>query len=92
MEGITWNGEDADYVKFNVAPGAWKFLGLGSLPMTSPKPLPPAPSGARPLDKESWTASASVADGTTPVNGTKIPIDVSAANALDGDHWTGCAT
>ena len=89
VEGITWNGEDADYVKFNVAPGAWKFLGLGSLPMTSPKPLPPPLSSARPLDKKSWTASASVADGTTPVNGTNIPIDVSAANALDGDHWTG---
>ena len=89
VPGITWNGEDADYVKFNVAPGAWKFLGLGSLPMTSPKPLPPAPSTVRPLDKKSWTASASVADGTTPVNGTNIPIDVSAANALDGDHWTG---
>ena len=28
-------------------------------------------------------------DGTTPVNGTNIPIDISAANALDGDHWTG---
>ena len=89
VEGITWNGEDADYVKFNVAPGAWKFLGLGSLPMTSPKPLPPAPSTVRPLDKKSWTASASVADGTSLVNGTRIPIDVSAANALDGDHWTG---
>jgi hypothetical protein len=89
VQGITWNGEDADYVKFNVAPGAWKFLGLGKLPMTSPKPPAPQPSTARPLDKQSWTASASVADGTALVNGTKIPIDVSAANVLDGDHWTG---
>ena len=89
VEGITWNGEDADYVKFNVPPGAWKFVGLGKLPLNLPKPPPPPPSATRPLDKKSWTASASVADGTTPVNGTKIPIDVSAANALDGDHWTG---
>ena len=89
VEGITWNGEDADYVKFNVAPGAWKFLATGQLPNASPKPLPPPPSLARALDKKSWTASASVPDGTTPVNGTKIPIDISAANALDGDHWTG---
>ncbi len=89
VEGITWNGEDAGYVKFNLAPGAWKLIAAGSLPMTSPKPLPPPPSQDRALDKKSWTASASVADGTTPVNGTKIPIDVSAANALDGDYWTG---
>jgi hypothetical protein len=89
VKGVTWNGEDANYVKFNVAPGAWKFLGLGKLPTTSPKPSAPPPSTARPLDKKSWTASASVADGTALVNGTKIPIDVSAANVLDGDHWTG---
>ena len=52
VEGITWNGEDADYVKFNVALGAWKLLGLGKLPLTSPKPLPPPPSDDRPLDKK----------------------------------------
>ena len=89
MKGITWNGEDADYVKFNVAPGMWKFIGHGSLPMTLPKPLPPLPSQDRALDKKTWIAFASVADGTSLVKGTKIPIDVSAANALDGDHWTG---
>ncbi len=25
VPGITWNGEDDDYIKFNVAPGAWTF-------------------------------------------------------------------
>ena len=89
VEGITWNGEDADYVKFNVAPGAWKFLGLGKLPMTSPKPLPPPPSTGRPLDKKTWAASASTPDAEFPFSGANIPIDGSAANALDGDHWTG---
>ncbi len=89
IEGISWSGEDADYVKFNVAPGAWKFLATGTLPTASPKPLPPPPSLARPLEKKQWTATASVPDSTTPVNGTKIPIDISAANALDGDYWTG---
>lgn len=89
VKGITWNGEDAGYVKFNVAPGSWKFLGLGKLPTTSPKPLAPPPSTARPLDKKSWTASAATPDSAFPFSGAKIPIDVSAANALDGDHWTG---
>ena len=91
VEGITWNGEDADYVKFNVAPGTWKFLATGTLPTASPEPLPlpPPPSLAHALEKKSWTATASVPDSTTPVNGTNIPINISAANALDGDHWTG---
>jgi hypothetical protein len=41
------------------------------------------------LDKKSWTASASVADGSFPFSGAKIPVDAAAANAIDGDHWTG---
>jgi len=89
LKGIAWNGEDAEHVKFNVKPGTWTLVGAGSLPLTTPKPLPPPPSNDRPLDKKSWTASASVPDGTYFFSGAKIPIDVSAANALDGDHWTG---
>ena len=41
------------------------------------------------LDKKSWTASASVADGPFVFSNDKILIDGSAANAIDGDHWTG---
>jgi hypothetical protein len=89
VTGIAWDGEDAGYVKFSAAPGAWKFVGLGVLPITSPKPLPPPPPDDSPLDKKSWTASASVADSSFPFSGAKIPIDISAANAIDGDHWTG---
>ena len=88
-DGITWVGEDADYVKFKAASGTWKFIGVGTLPLTLPKPLPPPPSQDRPLDKKSWTASASVPDGSFLFSGDKIPIDVAAANAIDGDHWTG---
>ncbi len=87
VSGVTWNGEDTGYVKFNVAPGAWKVTGLGDLPMTSPKPLPPLPSTDTALEKKSWVASASVPDGVWKFNG--VPLDVSAANAIDGDHWTG---
>ncbi|MEI7899295.1 MAG: discoidin domain-containing protein [bacterium] len=87
VPGVTWNGEDAGYVKFNLAPGTWKVAGLGSLPMTSPKPPPPPPANNAALEKNGWTASASVPDGVWKYNGA--PLDVSAANAIDGDHWTG---
>lgn len=40
VPGVAWHGEDDDYVKFKAAPGTWKFLGLVTLPLTSPKPLP----------------------------------------------------
>jgi F5/8 type C domain-containing protein len=30
-----------------------------------------------------------VADGSFLFSGDKIPIDIPAANAIDGDHWTG---
>jgi hypothetical protein len=49
----------------------------------------PPPANDVALDKKSWTATASAADGTFLFSGDKIPIDVSAANAIDGDHWTG---
>src|SRR4051812_12079120 len=89
VKGISWNGEDRNYVKFNVRPGKWKFLGLGALPLTSPKPLPmPAPKDVA-LDKKSWTASASVPDVIFAFSRKRIPVDASAENAVDGDHWTG---
>ncbi len=91
LPGVTWNGEDADFLKFNVVPGVWKFVGSGALSTKSPKPPAPriTPSQGVALDKKTWTASASVVDGTFPFSGAKIPVDVSAANAIDGDHWTG---
>ncbi len=87
--GVSWVGEDSEYVKFKVAPGEWKFVATGVLPVTSPKPPAQPVAKPRPLDKKDWTASASVPDGTFAFSGKQIPIDVSAANAIDGDHWTG---
>ena len=90
VSGLSWQGEDEDYVKFSVKSGSWKFLGLGQLPTDSPKPpAVPVVADDRALDKKSWTASASVADGTFLFSGEKLVVDVAAANALDGDHWTG---
>lgn len=89
VEGITWNGEDEDYLKFNVEPGAWRITGYGSLPLSSPKPLPLPASDDVKLDSRKWTATASVPDGSYPFSGRNLPVDASAANALDGDYWTG---
>ena len=89
VKGVAWEGEDADYVKFTVEPGVWNFAGLGSLPLSSPKPLPPPPANDVKLDRKSWVASASVPDGTYPFSGHNIPVDTAAANAIDGDSWTG---
>ncbi len=89
VRGVTWEGEDADYVKFTVTPGTWTLVGTGTLPLDSLKPVPKPASKALPLDKRLWTATASVPDRPFLFSGDKIPIDGSAANALDGDHWTG---
>jgi hypothetical protein len=90
VKGITWAGEDSEYIKFNVATGTWNLTGLGLLPMSSPKKDPvPLPSKELKYESKTWTASASVDGGTFFMSSAKIPIDVSSANALDGDHWTG---
>jgi alpha-L-rhamnosidase len=89
VTGISWNGEDDNYIKFNATPGKWNFVGKGTLPISSPKPLPLPHAEGKLLDKKLWTASASVNDSLFLFSGAKIPIEVPAANAIDGDHWTG---
>jgi hypothetical protein len=89
VTGITWNGEDADYIKFNSAPGQWKFAGLGDVRLDCPKPPAKAEQPAASLDKKNWTATTSATNSVYIFSGGKIPVDVSVANALDGDHWTG---
>lgn len=89
VKGISWNGDDAGFIKFKATPGAWNFVGTGTLPITSPKPVPPPPANETAIDKKSWTATASVKDSMFLFSGDKIPIEIPAANAIDGDHWTG---
>ncbi len=89
LDGVSWQGEDAEFIKFKVTPGTWKFSALGNLPLSSPKAIPQKPADDIVLDKKGWAASASIPDGTFLFSGAKIPIDCSAANAIDGDHWNG---
>jgi len=89
VPGVTWVGEDSGYLQFKVGPGIWKWVARGSVILTSPKPPAASPQPETPLDPKGWTALASVADGTFLFSGAKIPIDVAAANAIDGDAWTG---
>jgi hypothetical protein len=57
--------------------------------LTSPKPVGKPSLPEIQLNKKAWTASSSVKDSSYLFSGDKIPVDVSAANAIDGDHWTG---
>jgi hypothetical protein len=89
VAGVTWNGEDDHFVRFNVVPGTWNFIAHGTLPMTSPKPpAAPADHGVL-LNEKSWTAAASTPTSRYLCGAYKVEVDVSAANALDGDPWTG---
>lgn len=89
IEGVSWNGEDEAYIKFNVIPGTWNFTGTGTLPFSSAKPKATASIDEITLNKKSWTASASTRDTSFLFSGDSIPINIAAANAIDGDHWTG---
>ena len=89
VNGVTWVGEDAEYVQFHVASGRWQFAGAGTLRIYPPESAVEPVVNGQALDKKSWMASSSVADGTFLFSGDKIPVDIAAANAIDGDHWTG---
>ncbi len=89
VPGVTWVGEDGEYLKFKVPAGKVNFTATGTLFTESPKPPASIMPVRQGLDKSLWTASASVPDTTFPFSGANIPIDISAANAIDGDHWNG---
>jgi F5/8 type C domain/Bacterial alpha-L-rhamnosidase C-terminal domain len=89
VEGVTWVGDDAGYVKLEVGAGAWRIRGRGVVRLTSPKAVVERPVRGPRLDSRDWTAKASVPDGTFAFSGEKIPISTAVANAIDGDPWTG---
>ena len=82
-------GDKDGFIQFKVGAGNWRFVATGLLPLKTVKVPARKQREETPLDSRSWTASASVADGTFGFTDQKIPIDVSANNALDGDYWTG---
>jgi hypothetical protein len=99
VEGVSFNGEDATYVTFKVKPGTWKFVGEGSVKMTTPKKPAVAVKRGVELNKKAWSVSACVDNQTFeagPWNGGKgnvnLTTDASSANIIDGDHWTGWRT
>ena len=89
IPGLSHAGENEEYILFLVKAGRWHFQGLGTLGLELPKKIPRPVKAERKLDKRNWTASASVPDNSFLFSGDSIPIDVSARNVLDGDHWTG---
>lgn len=88
VKGISWEGEDTEYIKFRTTAGNWHFKGNGMLPVYSPKPLPLAPSHDIRLNKRQWIATASVKDSFFVAN-NEVKMSTSASNAIDEDHWTG---
>ncbi len=95
MEGVSFNSEDEKYVTFQVKPGTWVFAGAGSVTMATPKqPAVSRETGVK-LNKKAWTVSAFIDNQTFdagPWRKENLTTDASAANAIDGDHWTGWRT
>lgn len=89
LSGMTAAGESDGYIRFTVGEGSWKFVARGVLTTACPKPPRQNERVEKPFDKTGWTATASVPDATFEFSGAKIPISAEAANAIDGDYWTG---
>ena len=89
VKGISRGEEDDAYVRFVVEPGDWTFTASGTLIMEPTKEGTRRSDPGTLLDKTGWKAMASVKDSNFLFSGDNIPIDVSAENAIDGDHWTG---
>jgi hypothetical protein len=89
VKGISWEAETEDYITFWAEAGNWNFVGEGILRLSSPKIKNVSTEKYTKLEKKNWTATASVKDSLYLFSGDKIPIEVPAENAIDGDHWTG---
>jgi len=94
-KGVSWAGEDSEYVKFCVEPGTWNFVASGTLPMTTPKQAPISSTDIK-LDKKSWAVSAFLENKEYRVGcmsgsmqGKFWPVNASAETAIDEDYWTG---
>ena len=89
VPGLSFIGDDDDRLRFSVTHGDWHFVARGDLPVDPNPPPRAAPRAETILDSRRWTATASVPDSTFFLKDCDAPIDASAANAIDGDPWTG---
>jgi len=89
VKDVRFYGEDDNYIMFETNAGDWQFLASGIVNVNTPKSPAKNNVVAIPLNKNNWTANASVNDSVYLFTDDKIPIKVSANNAIDGDHWTG---
>jgi hypothetical protein len=95
LDGMSWNGEDDRYVKFDLAPGTWSVAGRGKLDLSTPKPPSLKRRVGKKLSKKSWKVSASIDNQSYKVGPWQQKWNVasaSAENAIDGDSWTGWRT
>jgi alpha-L-rhamnosidase len=79
VTGISWNGDDGRFVKFNTNPGAWSFKALPGTATSTPTPTPTMGPTATPTP----TPTA------TPVMGTNLALNktVNARVSLEGGDW-----
>ena len=89
IKGVAYYGEDEHAILFTASAGNWQFVAEGLVDISTPKKAAKKIPAAIPLDKKNWVATASVKDSLFLFSGDNIPIGVPAANAIDGDHWTG---
>jgi hypothetical protein len=89
IEGAQGGSDSGNYITFKLSAGPYKLNAKGIVITESPKPQPIVTHNSTPLDKRGWTATASVPDSKFGFSGGNIPIDISAENAIDGDHWNG---
>ena len=89
IEGAQGGSDNGNYITFKLSAGTYKLNAKGIVITESPKPQPRVTRNSTPLDKRGWTATASVPDSKFGFSGGNIPIDISAENAIDGDHWNG---
>lgn len=75
VSGISWNGEDSRYYKFNAIPGTWSFKAYPSTVTSTPTPTPTLGPTATPTP--------------TPVSGTNLALNkpVTARVSLEGGDW-----
>ena len=89
ITGLTKITENEAQILLTLQPGLWQIDCDGKIKIQAAK-KPASPKAKKmALDKSQWQAFASVPDSSFLFSGDNIPINTSAQNAIDNDHWTG---